>query len=218
MENENYSLQFLANEASGKYFADCDFALRAGRHIQNYASDAKLWDYINDHYEQLCLYYEHLFAVYLRRESNERDIYFFIELQQDGSGKFVGDRHRIMDDRHVIIAVLLLNIYKERFFESKEVKWQQIEQVIDESEHKELWQKVLYGEIKRNYTPNEKEEMKRRFERSLSLFERFGWIHWVDYEATQFEIMPSIDRIARLYANEIANVELMSEYINEQLS
>jgi hypothetical protein len=217
MENEAYSLQFLSNEASGKFFADTDFALRAGKHIQHFGSDAKLWDYITDHYDLLFMYYEHLFGVFLRKETNDRDVYFYLEFPEDGSGKFVGDRHRLMDDRHLIIGIMLLNIYKERFFESKEVKWQQIEQVIDESEQKELWQKILYGEVKRNYTPNEKDEMKRRFERSLFLFERLGWIHWVDHEALTFMIMPSIDRIAKLYANEIANVELMSEYIHEQL-
>jgi len=218
MENENHSLEFLNTEASAKYFADCDFALKSGKHIQHYNSEAKLWDYISDHYEQLMNYYEHLFGVFLKKESNDRDVYFYLEFPEGGSGKFTGDRHRIMDDRHLIISVLLLNIYKERFFDSKELKWTQIEQIIDESEHKELWQKTLYGEIKRNYTPNEKEEMKRRFERSLSLFERLGWINWIEQEACHFEIMPSIDRVARLYANEITNVELMSEYINEQLS
>lgn len=218
MENENYSLQFLSNEVSGKYFADADFALREGKHIQHFGSDAKLWDYINDHFEPLSLYYEHLFGVYLRKESSDRDIYFFLEFPEESSGKFAGDRHRLIDDRHLIIAVLLLNIYKERYFESKLVKWEHIEQVIEESEHKDLWQKVLYGEVKRNYTPNEKDEMKRRFERSISLFDRLGWAQWKDHENFEFEVMPSIDRISRLYANEISNVELMSEYIHEQLS
>ena len=93
MEYENTTIGFLESETSAKFFADSDFALRQGHHIQHFGSDAKLWDYINDHYEQLCIYYEHLFAVYLRRESNERDVYFYLEFPENGSGKFTRDRH-----------------------------------------------------------------------------------------------------------------------------
>ncbi|MBN8703856.1 MAG: hypothetical protein J0M08_12385 [Bacteroidetes bacterium] len=218
MENENSAFAFLDTETASKYFAEVDFALKQGRHLQHYGNDAKLWDYVSDHYEQLAHYYQHLFGVYLRKDSNERDVYFYLDFPEDGHGRFVQDRNKDVDDRMVIIGILLLNMYKERFFEGKEVKWNTIEQIIEEGEQKEFWQKLLYGEAKRNYTPNEKEEMRRRMERTLSEFNRLGWITWINQEALHFEILPAIDRLSRLYANEISNVELMSEFINEQIS
>ncbi len=219
MENENTSpFAFLESEASSRLFAETDFALKMGRHIQHFGVDAKLFDYITDHYEKLQNYYQHLFGVFLRRDSNDRDYYFYLDFPEDGHGRFVRDRNKDLDDRQVIFGILLLNLYKERFFEEKYIKWQQLEQVIEEGEHKEFWQKLLYGEAKRNYTPNEKDEMKRVVSRILHEFEKLGWIQWLEHENLYFEILPAIDRISKLYANEISNVELMSEYIHEQMN
>ncbi len=220
MENENQSspFRFLESDLSARTFADVDFALKTGRHIQHFGTDARMWDYINDHYEDLENYYKHLFGVYLRRDtSDNREVYFYLDFPEDGHGRFVRDRNKELDARGVIFGILLLNLYKERYFEEKVVKWEQLTQIIDEGEHRDYWQKLLYGEAKRNFTPNEKEEMRRRVDRILSEFEKLGWIHWVDHENIVFEILPSIDRIARMYANEISNVELMSEYMDEQL-
>lgn len=218
METENSAFAFLENESASKYFAEVDFALKQGRHIQHYGTDAKFWDYISDHYSQLSKYYEHLYGVFLRRDSNDRDVYYYLDFPEDGHGRFVGDRNKDIDPRMVIVGILLLNLYKERFFEGKEIKWTTLEQIIEEGEHKEYWQRLLYGEVKRNYTPNEKDEMKRRMERTLNEFDRLGWINWIEREALHFEMLPAIDRLSKLYANEISNVELMSEYINEQVS
>jgi hypothetical protein len=217
METERSTFAFLENESSVKHFADTDFALRQGRHIQHFGTDAKLWDYITDHYSDISVYYETLFGVFLRKATNDREVYYYLDFPEEGRGKFTRERSRELDARHVIFGILLLNIYKEKYFEEKRVTWNDLEHIINESEHRELWQRLLYGEAKRNYTPNEKDEGRRRIERTLWDFERMGWIHWVDSEALTFEILAGIDRIAKLYATEINNVELMTEYINEQL-
>ena len=215
MELENTAFEFLTREAATKFFAETDFTLKQGRHIQQYGADGKLFDYLYDNYTEMARYYEHLFGVFLRKESNDREEYFFLDFPEDGHGRFVKDRYKEMDAKHVIFGILLLNVYKEKMFEKKEIKWENLEQIFDESESRELWQKLLFGEVKRNYTPNEKEEVKRKVEHTLNLFDRLGWIQWVDPANLHFEIMPSIDRIAKLYTNEITNVELMSEYIHE---
>lgn len=228
MENEttkenyefNYSYDFLNTERARKYFADTDFALRSGRHIQNFGNDFKLWDFINDYFDKgLARYYSELFEMTLRKEYNDRDAYFFLDFPEESSkGKFGYERTYALDDRVIIFSILLLNLYKEKFFENKEVKWDELLYIIEEGENKELWQKLLYGDVKRNYTPQEKEEVRKRIERTLQICERMGWIRWVNYEELHFEIMPSIDRIAKLYANEINNVELLTEYIDNSLT
>lgn len=209
---------FLESQRAKKYFAEVDFLLKQGRHIQNFGSDFKLWDFINDYYDKgLARYYEDFFGVYLRKDQNERDTYYFLEFPEDSKGNFGYERTHALEERQLIFAILLLNIYKEKFFETKEIRWEELEYIIEESENKDLWQKLFYGEAKRNFTPNEKEEVKRKIERILSTFERLGWIHWLNYEQVHFEIMPSIDRIAKLYSQEINNVELLSEYLENNL-
>ncbi|MFH1004326.1 MAG: hypothetical protein V1781_02355 [Bacteroidota bacterium] len=219
MEIENPPYEFLKSERAKKYFADMDFALRQGQHIQNFGNNMKVWDFINDYYDKgLTKYYEELFGVYLRKDQNERDIYFYLEFPEDSKGKFGYERTYTLEDRHVIFAILLLNIYKDKFFEAKEVHCEDLEYYIEESENKELWQKLLYGEVKHNYTPNEKDEVKRKIERIINSFERLGWIRWMNQDKLHFEIMPSIDRVAKLYTSEINNVELITEYLENNLS
>jgi chromosome condensin MukBEF MukE localization factor len=214
-----YGYEFLNTERAKKYFADVDFALRSGRHIQNFGNDFKLWDFINDYFDKgLAKYYLELLGMVLKKEFNEREAYFFLDFPEDGSkGKFGYDRTYALDDRLIIFAILLLNLYKEKFFENKEVKWNELLYIIEEGENKDLWQKLLYGENKRNFTPAEKEEVKRKIERTLQVCERLGWIRWLNYDDLHFEIMPSIDRIAKLYANEINNVEVLTEYLDNNL-
>lgn len=216
MDIENSTFEFLTREAAVKYFAESDFTLKQGRHIQQQGADSKLFDYLYDNYDELAKYYELLFGVFLRKETSDREDYFYLDFPQDGHGRFVKDRYKELEPRQVIFGILLLNVYKERMFEKKEMKWENLEQLFDESESRELWQKLLYGEVKRNYTPHEKEEVKRRVEHTLNFFDRLGWIQWIDAGNLHFEIMPSIDRISKLYASEIANVELMNEYVQEQ--
>lgn len=214
-----YSYEFLNTERAKKYFADADFALRSGRHIQNFGSDFKLWDFINDFYDKgLSKYYLELLGMVLKKEFNEREAYFFLDFPEDGNkGKFGYDRTYPLDDRLIIFSILLLNLHKEKFFENKEIKWDELLYIIEEGENKDLWQKLLYGDSKRNYTPAEKEEVRRKIERTLQICERMGWIRWLSYEELHFEIMPSIDRIAKLYQTEINNVELLEDYLENNL-
>lgn len=214
-----YSYEFLNTERARKYFADTDFALRSGRHIQNFGNDFKFWDFINDYYEKgLARYYEELLGMVLRKEYSERESYFFLDFREEGNkGKFGYERTYALDDRLIIFSILLLNLYKEKFFENKEVKWDELSYIIEEGENKDMWQRLLYGEAKRNYTPNEKEDLRRKVERTLQLCERMGWIRWVSYEDLHFEIMPSIDRIAKLYQTEINNVDIITEYLDNNI-
>jgi chromosome condensin MukBEF MukE localization factor len=215
----NFTYEFLSTERARKHFADTDFALRSGKHIQNFGNDFKLWDFVNDYYDKgLSKYYMELLGMVLKKEFNEREAYFFLDFPEEGSkGKFGYDRTYALDDRLVIFAILLLNLYKEKFFENKEVKWDELLYITEEGENKDLWQKLLFGENKRNFTPTEKEEVRRKIERTLQICDRMGWIRWLSYEDLHFEIMPSIDRIAKLYQTEINNVELLTEYLENNL-
>src|ERR1022692_865349 len=114
MDIENSTFEFLTRAAAVKYFAESDFTLKHGRHIQQLGADSKLSDYLYDNYEELAKYYELLFGVLLRKETNDREDYFYLDFPQDGHGRFVKDRYKELDPRQVIFGILLLNVYKER--------------------------------------------------------------------------------------------------------
>lgn len=212
MENENKTFDFLDTESSQRYFADADFALKSGRHIQYYNSDTKIWEFISDYFEPLQNYYEWLFGIYLKDDYNDNDRYFYLDFPDEGKGKLGKDRSKQLDDSQVIFGILLLNFYKEKYFEKKEIKWEELEQLFDESEQKEYWQLLFYG--KKEATPKEIEKRKSDVVRIINQFDDLGWIAWIDKNEFVFEILPSINRIGKLYFNEIQNIEMIKEYLN----
>lgn len=150
MENESSNYPFLNSDLAKKYFADSDFALKQGRHIQDFGNDHKYFVFIDEYYDKgLQTYYETFFQVKLRREEADRERYYFLDFPEDTRGKLGKDnRSKELEDDRLIFGILLLNIYKEKFFEKKEVRWQELAQIFKEGEHKELWQRLLYGKVK----------------------------------------------------------------------
>ncbi len=221
MENANSSYPFLNTEQAKKYFADTDIALKQGRHIQDFGNDIRLFSFIDEYFDKgLDDYYKQFFGMNLVKDSSDNEKFYYLDFPEDGRGKFGKEnRSKELEDDKVIFAILFLNLYKEKFFEQKEFQWQELEQAFKEGEHKDLWQNILYGKIKPNYTPKEELDVKDKVRKILTEFEKLGWINFKNPEEVQFEILPSIERMGKLYEDVINNVESLEEYLsNEQLS
>ncbi len=221
MENENTVYPFLNSDLAKKHFADTDFALKQGRHIQDFGTDHKMFVFMDEYYERgLQAYYEDLFGMKLVREETDHDRYYFLSFPDDGRGKLgKGNRSKELEDDRLIFAILLLNLYKDKFFEKKEVQWQELEHIFKESEHKELWLQLLYGSQKPNYSPGEEDSVKTKIGRILKSFEDLGWIYFINQEELHFGLLPAIDRVTKLYGDIINNVENLQAYFaHEQLS
>ncbi|HBG69188.1 MAG: hypothetical protein A2W93_07680 [Bacteroidetes bacterium GWF2_43_63] len=221
MENANANYPFLNSEQATKYFADADIALKQGRHIQDFGTDIRLFSFIDEFYDKgLEDYYKQFFGMNLVSDKSDNGKFYYLDFPDDGKGKFGKEnRSKELEDDKVIFAILFLNLYKERFFEQKEFTWQELEQIFKEGEHKELWQNILFSKVKQNYTPREEQEVKDKVRRILSDFEKLGWIVFKNQEEIQFEVLPSIERISKLYGDVIDNLESIEEYLNnEQLS
>lgn len=219
MENANYP--FLNSEQATKYFADADIALKQGRHIQDFGTDIRLFSFIDEFYEKgLEDYYKQFFGMNLVCDKSDNGKFYYLDFPDDGKGKFGKEnRSKELEDDKVIFAILFLNLYKERFFEQKEFTWQELEQIFKEGEHKELWQNIFFSKVKQNYTPREEKDVKDKVRKILSDFEKLGWIVFKNQEDIHFEVLPSIERISRLYGDVIDNLESIEEYLNnEQLS
>lgn len=221
MENANSSFPFLNTEQAKKYFADADIALKQGRHLQDFGNDIRMFSFVDEYFEKgLEEYYKKFFGMNLVRDSNDNEKFYYLDFPEDGKGRLGREnRSKELEDEKIIFGILLLNLYKEKFFEQKEFLWQELEQTFKESEHKELWQGILYGKIKPNYTPKEELDVKDKVRKILIDFEKLGWIFFKNQEEIHFEILPSIERLSKLYEDVINNVESIEEYLsNEQLS
>jgi chromosome condensin MukBEF MukE localization factor len=221
MEDENANYPFLNTDRATKHFADADIALKQGRHLQDYGVDSRLFSFVDDSYERgLKEYYQQFFQMNLVRDTNDNQKFYYLDFPEDGKGKFGKEnRSKELEADKVIFAILLLNIFKDKFFEHKEMEWNEFEQIFKESEHKELWQKLLFGKLKNSYTPNEEQNVKDKVKSILKDFEKLGWVEIKNIEEVKFEIMPSIERISRLYRDVISQVDSLEDYLNnEQLS
>lgn len=221
MANENSNYSFLNSEQAKKYFADADIALKQGKHLQDFGSDIRLFSFIDEYFDKgLEEYYKQFFGMNLISDKSDNGKFYYLDFPEDGKGKLGKEnRSKELEDDKVIFAILLLNLYKERFFEQKEFHWQDLEQTFKEGEHKELWQNILFGKVKQNYTVREEQDVKDKVRKILTDFERLGWIVFKNQDEVQFEILPSIERIGKLYGDVIDNVESIEEYLaNEQLS
>lgn len=219
MENENTNYSFLNSDEAKKYFADVDVALKLNRHIQNYGSDTQMFDFVDDYFDKgLADYYKDIWGVNLVRDSSDNERFYYLDFFEDSKGKFGKDnRYKELEFKKVIFAILLLNLYKEKFFEEKEVEWKELEQIFKESENKSLWKKLLFGKVKENYTPQEEQKVKYDVTNIIKDFEKFGWVDIIaDAEDIKFKILPSIERISRLYADVIENVESIDKYLNNE--
>jgi len=193
MENANANYPFLNSEQAKKYFADADIALKQGRHIQDFGTDIRLFSFVDEFFEKgLEEYYKNFFGMNLVSDKSDNGKFYYLDFPEDGKGKF---------------------------FEQKEFHWQDLEQTFKESEHKQLWQNILFGKVKQNYTVREEQEVKDKVRKILTEFEKLGWVVLKNQEEVQFEILPSIERMSKLYGDVIDNVASIEEYLNnEQLS
>jgi hypothetical protein len=87
---------------------------------------------------------------------------------EEGKGKLGKDRTKYLEDKHVIFGILLLNMYKEKYFEKKEFQWEELEQVFDESEQKDYWAMLFFG--KKEATPTEIEKRKEEVRKTLNFY------------------------------------------------
>jgi hypothetical protein len=219
MENENTKYSFLNSDEAKKCFADVDVALKQGRHIQNYGNDTQLFGFVDDYYSDgLADYYKDFWGVNFVQGSSDNEKFYYLDFSEGSKGKFGKEnRYKELEDKKVIFAILLLNLYKEKFFEEKQVEWKELEQIFKESENKSLWKKLLFGKDKENYTPNEEQKIKDDITSIVKDFEKLGWVFvFPDTENLKFEVLPSIERISRLYADVIENVESIEKYLSNE--
>lgn len=221
MENENQNYQFLNSDRAKKYFADADIALKQGKHLQDYGKDSRIFSFVEEYYEKgLKEYYPTFFQMNLVRDKNDNQTFYYLDFPEDGKGKFGKEnRSKELEDEKVIFAILLLNMFKDKFFEHKEIEWTELDQIFKESEHKELWQKLFFGRVKPSYTINEEQGVKEKVKSILKDFEKLGWVEIKNVDELKFEIMPSIERISRLYRDVIGKVDSIHDYLtNGKLS
>ncbi len=219
MENENIETKqlteidfsFLAKESSQKYFAETDFALKQGKHIQNIDIDKYIYTYIESYFDELKLYYQFLFVMVLKEDFFDTHKFYYLDFEEEGYGKFSNKRTKTINDRYLLIGILLLNLYNEKHFEVKRTDWNEISEIITEKEKKDLWLKLLFPDVRNSQTGTEWKRVRNIFNNTIDEFAELGWVKIINKQNLEFEINPSIYRIVKLYPTEIENINLLNQ-------
>lgn len=212
---ENYHLQenvdytFLTTQEAISIFADVDYALKSGRHIQKCPSQGKLFAFIKRYYDQLKSYYDNLFGIHLNSEGEGELEYFFIDFFKDRNGYYQRgnipvENREYLAESHLIIAFLLIRMYVLEPRVEKRILIQDFKiQVLSEyEEYKPHLLRLFAKSEDTKETDYELKSIEDEIEKALKKFNELCWI-MIDKNTETFEIMPSLNRLLNIFENYI---------------
>lgn len=220
---ENYHLQenvdytFLTTQEAISIFADVDYALKSGRHIQKCPSQGKLFAFIKRYYDQLKSYYDNLFGIHLNSEGEGELEYFFIDFFKDRNGYYQRgnipvENREYLAESHLIIAFLLIRMYVLEPRVEKRILIQDFKiQVLSEyEEYKPHLLRLFAKSEDTKETDYELKSIEDEIEKALKKFNELCWI-MIDKNTETFEIMPSLNRLLNIFENYIINTSINYE-------
>lgn len=220
---ENYHLQenvdyiFLTTQEAISIFADVDYALKSGRHIQKCPSQGKLFAFIKRYYDQLKSYYDNLFGIHLNSEGEGELEYFFIDFFKDRNGYYQRgnipvENREYLAESHLIIAFLLIRMYVLEPRVEKRILIQDFKiQVLSEyEEYKPHLLRLFAKSEDTKETDYELKSIEDEIEKALKKFNELCWI-MIDKNTETFEIMPSLNRLLNIFENYIINTPINYE-------
>ena len=220
---ENYHLQenvdytFLTTQEAISIFADVDYALKSGRHIQKCPSQGKLFAFIKRYYDQLKSYYDNLFGIHLNSEGEGELEYFFIDFFKDRNGYYQRgnipvENREYLAESHLIIAFLLIRMYVLEPRVEKRILIQDFKiQVLSEyEEYKPHLLRLFAKSEDTKETDYELKSIEDEIEKALKKFNELCWI-MIDKYTETFEVMPSLNRLLNIFENYIINTPINYE-------
>lgn len=215
----NHFVDIFKSEDVQKYFADLNIELLRGRHIQD--DNHYFYRLLTKYYIELKKYYEVFYNLFLDKKTFEGVSYFFLTFNEDSKGVLSSNsRHRDLTAKETIIAITLLHMYYEKYFDNvKEISFQDIKAKIKESEFSHLYKTVFFKNGSRdNFTPSEWANVMKNFKNVIQGFEQLGWVGsfiQIDKDNFSFIIRESIHRFQTMYEYEILNFEEFANNINQ---
>lgn len=220
---ENYHLQenvdytFLTTQEAISIFADVDYALKSGRHIQKCPSQGKLFAFIKRYYDQLKSYYDNLFGIHLNSEGEGELEYFFIDFFKDRNGYYQRgnipvENREYLAESHLIIAFLLIRMYVLEPRVEKRILIQDFKiQVLSEyEEYKPHLLRLFAKSEDTKETDYELKSIEDEIEKALKKFNELCWI-MIDKNTETFEIMHALNRLLNIFENYIINTPINYE-------
>lgn len=202
-----HEYDFLKEEDAEKYFADLNISLLSGRHIDN--RSYMLFSVLQKYEDQWRNYFCNLYQLSLVHNIFDGEVFYYLNFFSSGKAKFPdSSRHKALTEMQTITALTLLDMYYQKYFEGQKIiTWADLRRQIEESDHKENYQRILFNNIRPSYSEIEWQSAEKKFRDAVTSFDKLGWVvkQSAQGEELVFEIRPSIHRIAGLYEAELAD-------------
>ena len=216
----NNIFNFLEKEDTKQHFAKLNIALLQSHHIQQ--QDLKLFRFLQQYFEELECYYQHLYNLKLVVANSDGYDYYYLDFFSDIKSNLPNFICKELSPWETIVGISLLNIYQEKYFDNnKYIHWHDIEKMILETQNSDAYKRLLFNSIRPHYDESEWLKLWKNLRRVLVNFKRMGWIGGklspanatlVEIESN-FKILlyPSIKRLGKLYEKEIRDFENFSK-------
>lgn len=210
IDNEITVSDFLFDKNAKELFADVDYLLKDGMHFQKQGDQVKHFNFINNNFSSLRLYYRDFFNVELTDGGEKPRNYFYLDFYGNNRGN-ISPKHRyILNSEYVIIGFIMYKI----LFIDNEIDLDSVQKLkekirIDYEEYKDGIYRLIAKS--RNITPGNLNDdaIDSAVQSTLEEFKKIGW---VELDKDEFNPLPAFDRLIKIYEEYILNIdETLSE-------
>jgi len=215
MEHTNKEF-YLELKESPELFAETDFLLRSGVHIQDHKSQSRYFRFIESNYPDLKKYYESLFNIDVVPQETVAGKYYFLEYFDEQKSKTLSKTKKNLDQKVTLFAIFLYTIYKTELKFSSRLSKQDILDVINSSNnYKPNIHRILLGSEQAETEITDTTILKW-ISTSLNEIEKLAWVYFPNNSnEDSFEIMPAFERIAKIYIDTINNIDSIKISLEE---
>jgi hypothetical protein len=207
MEHTNKEY-YLELKESPELFAETDFLLRSGVHIQDHKTQSNFSD--------LKKYYESLFNIDIVPQETVAGKYYFLDYLDEQKSKTLSKTKKNLDQKVTLFAIFLYTIYKTELKFSSRLTKQDILEVINSSNnYKPHIHRILFLSEQAETEITDTTILKW-ISTSLNEMEKLAWVYFPNNsDDDSFEIMPAFERIAKIYGDTINNIDSIKISLEE---
>jgi len=207
MENDYNKTKFLELEQDDfQFFAETDYLLRSGKHIQNIDFQLSIYDFLCKYRKELTFYYNSLFKVKLNEKGEEPDNYFYLQFD-DETNSILKQNSKKLNQEYHLFGILLLKIIRVDKYFSTNINVNELKEIIKNNPE---YKKHIYRLFAQSSKPTDKGEntISNWIDKSLLEFEKICWIKFSNKNNRDFFIpLPSISRLMSFYEYQIMNID-----------
>ena len=207
---------FLKSPSAKEVFGKVDFTLKSGIHVQYKHPDQESeYQFINNNIDSLRNYYQDFFGVMLEKGGEETEIYYYLDFQGNKRGAIPPEQRGFLSNESLIIGMFACKVYSIDF-NTEESSLTTFKKMMREEyeEYKDDFFRLL-AQTKSTYiTGDDENELDKSVRSAFREFKKLGWIYFKNDE--QFVIMPSMERLRKLYADEIHDIQRLTQNYQTQ--